>query len=272
MKKTTGTLAVFGLLLIAAAAYYFWQQSHAPGPRVLQPVVTPPPVAAPPAELPQAETHFPLPPTEEAAPAAAQLPPLQQSDTAMRNALADLFGSQRLMKLFHMDGIVRRFVVTVDNLPRKTAAARLWPVQPVDGAFRTGGGDDALVIAPENAARYTPYVEAAEMVNSKALVALYVKFYPLFQQAYQDLGYPNGYFNDRLVAVIDHLLEAPEIEGPVALTQPHILYQFADPALEDESAGHKMLLRMGNDNEERIKAKLREIRKQLTSGILKQDR
>jgi len=270
MKKTTSSLAVFGLLLIAAAAYYFWQQSQAPGPRVLQPVIAPPPAEAPPVQLaPQPETHYPLPATTEAPPPADQLPSLQQSDTAMRNALAGMFGSQTLMKLFHMDGIIRRFVVTVDNLPRKTAAVRLWPVQPVDGVFRTSGSDDTLTVSAENAARYTPYVRAAEMVDSKALVGLYVKFYPLFQQAYQDLGYPNGYFNDRLVAVIDDMLEAPEVEGPIALTQPHILYQFADPALESESAGHKMLLRMGTDNEERVKAKLREIRKELTSGILK---
>lgn len=27
----------------------------------------------------------------------------------------------------------------------------------------------------------------------------YVRLYPLFQKAYVELGYPNGYFNDRLI-------------------------------------------------------------------------
>ena len=269
MKKTTGSLAIVALLLIAAATYYFWQNRMTPAPRVLQPLEPVPPVTALPTPTPQADTHYPLPLNTETPPAAEQLPPLQQSDTALRNGLADLFGSQNLMKLFHMDRIVRRFVATIDNLPRKTAAARLMPTQPVDGAFRTSGSNETLVMAPDNAARYAPYVKAAEMVDTRSLVALYVKFYPLFQQAYQDLGYPNAYFNDRLVAVIDHLLEAPEVEGPIALAQPHILYTYADPALEDESAGHKIMMRMGTENEERVKAKLRDIRKQLTSGILK---
>ena len=52
-----------------------------------------------------------------------------------------------------------------------------------------------------------------ESVDTGRLAALYVRFYPLFQQAYRDLGYPNGYFNDRLVEVIDHLLVTPEIAG-----------------------------------------------------------
>ena len=46
------------------------------------------------------------------------------------------------------------------------------------------------------------------------VASLYLHFYPLFQQAYQSLGYPNGYFNDRLVATIDNLLAAPDVSGP----------------------------------------------------------
>ncbi|HJW57873.1 MAG TPA: DUF3014 domain-containing protein [Burkholderiaceae bacterium] len=84
------------------------------------------------------------------------------------------------------------------------------------------------------------------------------------------MGYPDGYFNNRLVAVIDHLLAAPEIEGPLALTQPHVLYEFADLDLELRSADHKIMLRMGMDNAAKIKAKLREIRSEVTAGMLAQ--
>jgi len=61
---------------------------------------------------------------------------------------------------------------------------------------------------------------------------VYLRFYPLFQQAYQDLGYPNGYFNDRLVKVIDVLLATPQIAGPIELVRPKVMYAFADPTLE----------------------------------------
>jgi hypothetical protein len=44
-------------------------------------------------------------------------------------------------------------------------------------------------------------------------------------------------FNDRLIEIMDHLLAAPEIEGPIELVQPKVLYRFADPELEKRSWG-----------------------------------
>jgi hypothetical protein len=107
-----------------------------------------------------------------------------------------------------------------------------------------------------------------EQANTQSLVQSYARFYPLFQKAYEDLGYPNGYFNDRLVEVIDHLLAAPDVPAPVALAQPKVLYEFADPALEARSAGQKILMRIGPVGEARVKAKLREIRRAVTGQPL----
>jgi len=92
------------------------------------------------------------------------------------------------------------------------------------------------------------------------MVATYRRFYPLFQEAFAQLGYPDGYFNDRVVAVIDHLLETPEPVEPIRLVQPHVLYQFADPDLEALSSGQKLLIRMGPDHISRIKAVLSDVR------------
>jgi hypothetical protein len=86
----------------------------------------------------------------------------------------------------------------------------------------------------------------------------------LFQQAYIDLGYPGGYFNDRLISVIDDLLAAPEPKSPAYVSQPKVMFTFVDPKLEGLSAGQKILVRIGLDNELRLKAKLRDIRRALT--------
>ena len=125
-----------------------------------------------------------------------------------------------------------------------------------------------MLLRADNAERYTPYLRLMEQADTQKLVQTYVRFYPLFQKAYEDLGYPNGYFNDRLVEVIDHLLGAPDVPAPVALTQPKVLYEFADPALEQLSAGQKIMIRMGPVNESRVKAKLRDIRHALTGQTL----
>jgi hypothetical protein len=48
------------------------------------------------------------------------------------------------------------------------------------------------------------------------------------------------------------------------------MYEFADPALEARSAGQKTLIRMGSANALRVKAKLREFRRQIAGKAMKQ--
>jgi hypothetical protein len=195
---------------------------------------------------------------------ATPLPALADSDAAMRDALAKLFGRE-LEEFFNLHEIIRRIVASVDNLPRKDLPLRVMPIKPVAGLPLTSGKGETLTLGPKNAARYGTYVRLAEAVPTAALVAVYVRFYPLFQQQYEELGYPGKYFNDRLVDVIDHLLAAPEVQEPVRVTQPKVLYEFADPKLEALSAGQKILVRMGSENAAKVKAKLREIRSTLVS-------
>ena len=159
-------------------------------------------------------------------------------------------------------------MATIDNLPRSKVAPRLMPVRPTPGALSTITAGENLVIAPNNSARYAPVITLVQAVDTKQLVAIYVRFYPLFQQAYRELGYPDGYFNDRLVAVIDHLLATPNVKTPIALVQPKVLYQYADPELEALSSGQKAMIRIGPDNAALLKTKLREIRNEVTGSTV----
>jgi len=63
-------------------------------------------------------------------------------------------------------------------------------------------------------------VQALRAADAKQLTRVYFHFYPLFQQAYENLGYPSQYFNDRLIEVIDDMLKAPDVQGPIELIQP----------------------------------------------------
>jgi hypothetical protein len=78
-------------------------------------------------------------------------------------------------------------------------------------------------------------------VDTKLLVATYAHYYPLLQEAYENLGHPPQYFNDRVIEVIDHLLTTPELPDPIALVQPGVQYQFADPKLDVEIRGQKVV-------------------------------
>jgi hypothetical protein len=97
-------------------------------------------------------------------------------------------------------------------------------------------------------------------MDMQRLAALYVRFYPLFQQAYRDLGNPDGYFNDRLVEVIDHLLATPAVDGPIRLVRPKVMYEFADPRLQALSSGQKLLLRLSPAQRRTVLAQLRALR------------
>ena len=156
--------------------------------------------------------------------------------------------------------IIRHAVVTVDNLPRKKVAAELRPVKPTAGKTVVTGSEESLVLSPDNYQRYAPLVQAVRAADTKQVARIYFHFYPLFQQAYENLGYPQKYFNDRLIEVIDDMLKAPEISGPIELVQPRVFYEYKDPELESRSSGQKLLIRMGPANEAVVKAKLRELR------------
>lgn len=263
MKKTIWWLIlILGLGLVAAIVYHALQKTREEPVQQL-----PPPVVAPPAPKPsEPQTRFPIPQESREQP----LPALNESDSAIREALRGLWSGNTLERLFQLDDLIRRVVATIDNLPRKKLPLRLLPVKQAPGKFLTTGKDQTLAISRDNAARYGAYVRMADTVDTRKLAALYVNFYPLFQQAYQDLGYPNGHFNDRLIEVIDDLLASPEVQSPVKLVRPKVFYAFADPELEARSAGQKILMRIGNENATRIKAKLREIRDELTHRIPKQ--
>ena len=120
-----------------------------------------------------------------------------------------------------------------------------------------------------NFERYKPLVAVVRDLDMQQLAAVYIRFYPLFQEAYQNLGYPNGYFNDRLVQVIDLMLATPQPRGPIELVRPNVMYTFADPALEARPAGQKLLIRMGPQNAQTIKLKLTELRAAVAAGAPK---
>jgi hypothetical protein len=169
-----------------------------------------------------------------------------------------------VQQLFVPTQLVRHIVATIDNLPRKKVAPQALPVKPLAGAFAAKEADGVITLAPQNAARYSQWVKVIESVDAQQFSTLYFRYYPLFQEAYRNLGYPNGYFNDRLVEVIDDALATPDISGPIELVQPGVVYQYANPDLEARSAGQKVLLRIGNENAAKVKRKLREVRAAIT--------
>jgi hypothetical protein len=278
MKRELIWWIAVAALAFAGAGAFWWQHSRsslrpaAGAPALAE--ATPPTVTSAPAE-PSIRYPIEAAVPASAAPASARaLPPLGQADAFVTDALIALLGRKAVLSQLSVDHFVGRVVATVDNLDRSHAPARQWPVNPMPGRFVVAEGG---LIGADNAARYAPFVQWVETIDTGKAAALYVRLYPLFQSAYEELGYPRRYFNDRLVAVIDHLLQTPElsapvkvklteVKGPLESTAPWTRYEFDDPALEARSAGQKMLLRTGDANARRLKVKLAEWRRQITGA------
>ncbi len=278
--KTRTIVLVTGLLvaLLGAGGTLWWMyraKPQPPQPVAEAPAAEPEPASAPAAVADPAERH-PIEAPVATASAPAALPPLDEADGVVQAALAELLTRQGVMAFLNADGFVRRAVVTVDNLARPHAASRLWPVQPTPGKLQLLLAGDAELIAADNARRYEPFVGFVASVEPARAAALYRRLYPLFRQAYAELGYPKGQFNDRLVEVIDHLLAAPEpkqppsvklvdVKGEVPSTRPWVRYEYTDPALESLSAGQKIMVRIGSTHERRLKAWLSGFRKAIAA-------
>lgn len=259
-------LAALCAAALAAGGYAWWkrQQPREPAAPPSLAVEAPPAPASAPASAP-AILH-PVP--------AASAP---VAGDRVDDAVSALVGKAAALQFLQLDDFPRRVVVTVDNLGRAHAAPALWPVNPAAPRFGVAGEGESARIAAANAERYAGFVRFVESVDPARAVELYFAMYPQFQRAYEDLGYPGRYFNDRLIEVIDLLLATPEpaqpprmqlteVQGPVKPVRPWVRWEYADPALQSLAAGQKLLVRMGLDHEQRLKARLREFKRQILTG------
>lgn len=261
MKTTTSWAAVALLVVVVLTALYFYLPDimRQPAPDAAS-TAPPPPASTVPTVRHPIEQAQVQPSAEDTKP----LPPLAESDEPALAAAQRLVGRESLERYFYLDSLMRRVVVTVDNLPRKQVPERYRLTKPIGGRFVVTEERDATFLNPKNYARYAPAVLFVESIDTKKLVATYVRFYSLLQQEYQNLGRPDGYFNDRTVEAIDDMLTAPELHQPIQLVRPNVWYKFADAELEALSAGQKLMIRIGPENAARVKAKLKDIRRELT--------
>jgi hypothetical protein len=277
-----------GIILVAVAvtAWYVLgtrppavAEKPAPPPGVEQapqpatgPATTPPATPQPGAGEPVA---LPEPVVEE-----APLPELAESDAAALAMLDALAGGTPLTQYLAGDAVISRIVATIDALRGRRVPDVIQAVRGPDGDFlvtvveqpeaviRNEAGDPLpqYAIDPANYRRYTAYVELLEAVDPVELAAAVRTWQPLLEEAFRQLGYPEGNFDQRLRSVIDELLAAPEPRQPIRLIKPEAYYLYADQELESLSAGQKALLRMGPENAARVKTRLAAFRDALANG------
>lgn len=279
-KQTSGIwLPVVIVLILAVGAYYYLnvyqkeQVESAAATSVLP--ETPPalPVQSPP-ERSEAETESGLVNEPLQTPLEAPVQnEVQVLDDEQAKAIAeDLVGEDRVRNYLLTEGLMAKLVAMVDALGSDQVPGNIIPVVGPGGEVlvtsngvsetinpETGLPEPLYLFDPVNFQRYTPQVDVLEAIDMTVLVENYNLYYPQLQQAYRELGYPNGSFEERLLEVISELLATPEPQEPVVLVKPEAFYQFVNPDYEALSAGQKILLRSGPSNAARIKAVLSEL-------------
>lgn len=268
------------IAVVAALAVFWWVMTKQAAPLIMPSAVIPVTEMAEPAASSPDMAALSYDPAVQAAPSvelqSVEIPAPAQPLAAdqIGSAVTKFLGSKAALTFFQLTDFPRKFVATVDNLGRSHAPPVAWPISPTEGRFTVQTLDGVTVVSSDNGLRYTPLVLLLESINVGLAVDLYVRMYPVLQQTYVDLGYPDRQFNDRLLQIINHLLLTPrapqvmavqltEVKGPIPSLRPWVRYEFAAPALESLSSGQKIMLRVGSVNQNRLKATLSTLRQEI---------
>lgn len=239
-------VAALLVLAVALVAYWWFRKPEevAPGPTVT-------------AEEPRPEAP------EEEAEQPVELPALDSSDAFVREVVETLSSHPRLLSWLATDGLVRRFAASVVNISEglspRTHVENVAPPEP----FTVRRQNGEIVPTAKSFARYDALVEIIAALDTKGTVHTYRQLEPLFDEAYADLGYPNGDFDRPLIEALDHLLATPVPDTAPRLLEDVEVYVYADPKLEALSMAQRHLLRAGPENARRIQRKLAELRREL---------
>ena len=240
---------VMGVLLVAAVgAWWFWLRS----PETPVEPRTPVPGAEMPADTAVRDPTAGVPPLD--------LPPVEASDTFVREQLDDLSDDPLLGRWLGADDLVRRYVTAVVNLAAGASPAGQLPFLRPEGAFEvreTEGG--ALVIDEVSYDRYDPLVDAVESVDVEVAARLYRQLYPLFDEVYRGLGLPEPSFDAAVARALGTILAVEVPEGPVEVLPTGVVYEFRDPRLEDLAPAAKHVIRLGPENARRLQARTRDL-------------
>jgi hypothetical protein len=190
------------------------------------------------------------------------LPPLDETDALVRRLVAALSTHPRVAAWLTTDGLIRNFVVVVENISTgRTPAAHLRALR-LAGPFRVVEHGEELVIDPGSYERYSSIAAAIQSIDAFGAARLYTTLKPRLEDAYRELGHQES-FDRALERAIVALLEVPVLNGEVPVVPQGALYRYEEPRLERLTDAQKQLARLGPRNARLVQDKLREVARQL---------
>ena len=195
----------------------------------------------------------------EVVPAPVELPALGDSDNFVRDLVDALLAHPNLAAWLVGDNLLRRFVVTVDNVANGRNPAQQLPTLRPARRFRTTGEGEQQLIDPGSYQRYDLFASVVDALDPSAAALLYETLEPLLDEAHVELGYPDTPFRRTLERAVAQLLAAPVIDTPPIVVRRATQYLYADERLESLTPAQKQFIGMGPENVHVVQAQLRAI-------------
>ena len=186
------------------------------------------------------------------------LPPLDALDPVLRSMLQALSARPELARLLATDDLLRRFVVSVENIGRGVSPVRQLSGVSVDGGFSVERPYSDTAISPASFARYDGLSSTVAELDVAALARIYGQLRPRIDEAYAELG-GEGTFDTAMERAIVHLLEvSPDLGRGQVRPVKGTTYAWTSTDAENLSSAQKHLLRMGPGNARKVQATLRQ--------------
>lgn len=266
-KPVLIALVVTGVLLLGFLVYYFVSAPAAPDTvtdRIELPIEEPPTIEIIEVPVTEPEPEVVTEVVEPTEPPAFVLPRLDNSDQLIRDGAVSLTRHEGINTWLGVDELIRKTVAFTDNIANGTIAKEPATALAPRGQFSVDEVSEGVYVVNERSYdRFNNVTNILLSIDTKRAVEFYVLLRPLFQQAYGELGYPSGKFDEIILRAIGRLLETPRVTEPAKLVRPVVMYEYQNPQLESLSPAQKQLLRMGPKNAESIKDKLRDIAREL---------
>ena len=240
-SPTRWIILAAGAVLVGALLTLWWMSRTRPTP------TTPAPTQA-------TEAPSPKRPKAEAGP----LPPLAESDTYLRDLISALSQHPVLAKLLATKGLVRGATLAVIQIgDGKTPASPLTVLRPASRLQIAGATSGR--IDPANYSRWDGATGALISVDPIHAAQLYVSVKPLFDEAYGELGHPNGNFDEAIVRAIRTLDDTPQLKTEPTLSRHQSYFEHENPDLKSLLPVQKQLLLIGPDNRRKVMQWLKEL-------------
>jgi hypothetical protein len=180
------------------------------------------------------------------------LPPLDDSDSLMRQLVSTLSKNPQMAKLLASKALVRSSVLAVEQIgDGRTPVNPLSALRPATRLAIVGGGDSGR-IDPMSYARWSSATSSLVDIDPGEAAQVYVTLKSLFDQAYRELGHPNGDFDAAIVRAINTLNDTPKVSVDPELLRRPGYFEHADPTLRSILPVQKEMLLVGPDNRQKI--------------------